>query len=304
MAYITVVGSFVMDNVARMDVFPAEGQTVLGSSLELFPGGKGANQCVAAARLGGRVAMAGMLGADANGEAFRAILREEGINADRVFTCEKPTAVAQVQINRAGQNRICVIPSANYEFGLSELDAIEALLAETSLLVLQLELRLDVTEELIRRAHARGIPILLNPAPAAALSEEVLSCVEWITPNETELAVLSGLPVETEEELTAAARSLLARGVKHVVATLGSRGALLADESGCELIEGYPVKAVDTVAAGDSFNGALAVALTEGKPLREAVKFANAVGALTVQKRGAIPSLCTRRELERFMAKN
>lgn len=304
MAYITVVGSFVMDNVARMDAFPAEGQTVLGNSLELFPGGKGANQCVAAARLGGKVAMAGMLGADANGEAFRSILREEGVNAERVFTCEKPTAVAQVQIDRAGQNRICVIPSANYEFGLSELDAIEGLLAETALLVLQLELRLDVTEELIRKAHARGIPILLNPAPAAAISEEALSCVEWITPNETELGILSGQSVETEEEIAAAAKSLLALGVKHVVATLGARGALIADDRGCEIIAGYSTKAVDTVAAGDSFNGALAVALTEGKSLKEAVKFANAMGALTVQKHGAIPSLCTRRELEDFMKKN
>ncbi len=301
MAKITVVGSFVMDNVAKMQSFPQAGQTVLGYSLELFPGGKGANQCVSVARLGGEVEMIGMLGRDANGEEFRKILKEEGILSERVFSCEKPTAIAQVQIDGNGQNRICVIPSANYEFDFSHLQEIDGILHRTEMVVLQLEMRLDVTEELIRRAHAYGVKILLNPAPAVPLTAEILGMVDYLTPNETELSILSGLPTDTEEEVIAAANQLISLGTKNVVATLGSRGALIANHDGAQLVSGFKAKAVDTVAAGDSFNGALAVAITEGKNLPEAVRFANAMGALTVQKKGAIPSLHTRKEVEALL---
>lgn len=301
MAEITVIGSFVMDNVAKMSEFPGAGQTVLGKNLELFPGGKGANQCVAVARLGGDVEMVGMLGKDENGEAFRRIFAREGIPCHHVFSCEKPTAVAQVQINDKGENRICVIPSANYEFGFSELDKIDGVLRKTKLAVLQLEMRLDVTKELIRRVHGYGVAILLNPAPAVRLEREILSKIDYLTPNETELSVLSGLPTETDEQAVAAAERLLRLGTKTVVATLGARGALIVGREGAKFVPGYKVAAVDTVAAGDSFNGALAVALREGKSLFEAVRFANAMGALTVQKAGAIPSLAYRDDVENFL---
>lgn len=301
MAKITVVGSFVMDNVAKMERFPEAGESIIGSTLELFPGGKGANQCVAVARLGGDVEMIGMLGKDENGEKFRDIFHAEGIPIDHVFSCEQPTAVAQIQINAEGQNRICVIPSANYAFGFAELDEIDPVLRNTELVILQLEMRLDVTEELIRRVHGYGVKILLNPAPAVKLSTEILGMVDYITPNETELSILTGLPTETDDEVIAAANRLIEIGTKTVVATLGSRGALIADKNGAKIISGYKVRAVDTVAAGDSFNGAFAVAVTEGKSLEEAVRFANAMGALTVQKEGAIPSLHTRAKVEAFL---
>ena len=302
MAKITVIGSFVMDNVARMEEFPQAGQTVLGQSVDKYPGGKGINQCVAAARLGGDTEMIGMLGRDENGKIFRDILESEKIACGAVFYSEKPTAVAQVQIDKTGQNRICVIPSANFEFGLKELDLIEERLRRTEIVVLQLELTQAVTEEIICRARAYGVKILLNPAPAVKLKREILGLVDYITPNETELSVLTGMPVETEDEVKRAARELLSYGVGNVISTLGGRGALIANEVGEELVEGYRVNVVDTVAAGDSFNGALAVALTEGKTLREAVRFANGMGALTVQGKGAIPSLRSRRELENFLA--
>ena len=304
MAKITVIGSFVMDNVAKMERFPTAGESIIGKSIERFPGGKGANQCVAVARLGGEAEMIGMLGRDADGDTFRAILKEEGIVSDRVFACDTPTAIAQIQIDATGQNRICVIPSANYAFGFEELEAVDGIIKSTELLILQLELRLDVTVEIIRRAHAYGTKILLNPAPAVALDAEILGMVDYITPNETELSILTGMPTETDDEVIAAAGKLLAGGTKTVVATLGSRGALIATAEGSTIVPGYRVKAVDTVAAGDSFNGALAVALTEGKTLTDAVRFANAMGALTVQKQGAIPSLHTRAEVEAFMAEN
>lgn len=301
MAKITVIGSFVMDNVATAERFPQAGETVLGKTLACFPGGKGANQCVSAARLGGDVEMIGMLGKDANGEVFRGILKAEGIRADHVFSCEQPTAVAQIQIDAQGQNRICVIPCANYEFGFEELEKIDDVLRRTALVVLQLEMRLDVTEEIIRRVHAYGGKILLNPAPAVPLDPHILGMVDYLTPNETELSVLTGMPTESEEQVIAAAEKLLSYGTKAVVATLGSRGALIAERGRAEIVRGYRVKAVDTVAAGDSFNGALAVALTEGRDLFSAVRFANATGALTVQKQGAIPSLHTRAEVEDFI---
>jgi ribokinase len=301
MAKITVVGSFVMDNVAKMQKFPEAGETILGESLELFPGGKGINQCVSVARLGGDVEMIGMLGMDGNGDVFRQILKSERIKSDYVFSCEKPTAVAQVQINADGQNRICVIPSANYEFGFDELKKIDERLKTTKLLILQLEMRLDVTKEIIRRAHSYGVKILLNPAPAVKLEKEILGMVDYLTPNETELSILTGMSTGTDDEVVRASKKLLSYGVKTVIATLGERGALIATEGSVEFIKGYKVKAVDTVAAGDSFNGALAVAVTEGKALSEAVKFANAMGALTVTKQGAIPSLHTRKQVEEFL---
>lgn len=301
MSKITVIGSFVMDNVAKMARFPQAGETILGESLELFPGGKGINQCVSVARLGGDVEMVGMLGKDGNGDVFRKIMKEDEIKADNVFPCDKPTAVAQVQINADGQNRICVIPSANFEFGFEELDKIDEVIKNTELVILQLELRLDVTKEIIRRAHGYGVKVLLNPAPAVKLEKEILGMVDYITPNETELSILTGLPTETDEEVIVAAKELLSFGTKTIIATLGSRGALIATQDNVEIVAGYKVKAVDTVAAGDSFNGAFAVAITEGKTVKEAVQFANAMGALTVTKKGAIPSLHTRKQVEEFI---
>ncbi len=301
---ITVVGSFVMDMVARMEQFPQAGQTLLGQSIQFFPGGKGANQCIAAARLGAKVAMAGMLGKDANAEVFRKILAEDGVNAENVFSCDVPTAVAQVQINAQGQNRIVVIPSANYAFDFADLEKIDDLLRQSRMVVLQLEMRLDVTEEIIRRCYIYGVPVLLNPAPAVPLSEETLSMVTYLTPNETELEILSGMPTQTLQQQSEAAYHLNKLGVKTCIATLGEAGALVSTLEGQELVPAYRVHAIDTVAAGDSFNGAFAVAVTEGKDVLSAVRFANAMAALTVQKQGAIPSLHTRTEVEAFMTEN
>ena len=301
MAKITVIGSFVVDQVARMEAFPKPGETVIGNSIETFLGGKGINQCVSVSRLGGNAEMIGMLGNDEYGMKFRKLLFEEGIKSDFVFDCDKPTAMAQIQINCEGQNRICVIPSANHVFGSEHLEKVDSVIKQSDLLILQLEMQLDVTKEIIRRAHAYGVKILLNPAPAVKLERDILKQIDYITPNENELALLTGMPTKTDEQIVAAAKELLSYGTKTVVATLGERGALIADEQNTVFVPGYQVNAVDTVAAGDSFNGALAVALTEGRSLWEAVSFANAMGALTVQKMGASPSLHTRKEVEDFI---
>ena len=302
MAKITVIGSFVMDMVASVEVFPWAGQTVLGSELHLYPGGKGANQAVAARRLGGDVEMIGCVGDDENGRTFLRLLEEEGIFSEHVRVCRGvPTAVAQVQINRSRENKIVVIPAANHAFTAEDVRALEPILRRTDLVVMQLELPRETSFELLRLCARLRKPLILNPAPAFPLPNELLACASYVTPNETELEILSGRPVRTEGDAFAAADVLLEAGVRAVVATLGRRGALIADAAGKRIVGGFPVEAVDTVAAGDSFNAALAKCLAERRPLDESVRYANAVGALTVTGRGAIPSLPTAARVEAFL---
>lgn len=302
MPKITVVGSFVTDMVATMDRFPQAGESVIGERLRVYLGGKGANQCVAARRLGAEVSMVGMLGNDENGRNFRALFEKEGIGTQYVFTTDdEPTAVAQVQIDRNSENRICVIPGANYCFTPEHLNKAKGVVAGSDMVIAQLELKTEVIEALAKLCAELGVPLMLNPAPAAPLSDSVLNNVTYLTPNETELSVLTGLPTKTDKQVATACIALLKKGVKTVVATLGSRGAYAATAEGGMLAENFKVTAVDTVAAGDSFNAALAVAITEGKSLNEALRFANAMGALTVQVKGAIPSLHTRAEVDEFL---
>lgn len=302
MSKITVVGSFVMDMVARLEEFPKAGQTVLGKSLGIYPGGKGANQAVAARRLGGDVEMIGCVGKDGNGKTFLDLLRREGIETSHIKESEEvPTAIAQIQIDQAGENKIVVIPSANHAFTKEDLYAVKEVLSKTELVVMQLELEYEVSLEILRVCKELEVPVILNPAPAVKLPKEILGLATYVTPNETELEILTGQKTETEEELYSAAEMLLDMGVKTVVATLGKRGAMIATAERKQIIEGYRVKAVDTVAAGDSFNGALAKCIADGKDLAEAVRYANAVGALAVTKQGAIPSLPTAEEVDEFL---
>lgn len=302
MKTVLVVGSLNMDETVRMDCFPSAGQTVVGASVEYAPGGKGLNQCVAAKRLGGNVRMAGMLGRDANGRKLRGLLKKERIPDDCVFSCALPTGLAQIQVNREGENRIVVVPSANHAFGYEEIDRIDGVLKESDLVVLQLEMKPDATEEVIRRAHRYGKTVLLNPAPAAALKPDVLAKTDYLIPNESELALLTGCPVSSEEDIARAASRMLGSGVRNVIVTLGARGVYALSESFCGFVSGFRVPAVDTVAAGDSFVGAFAVGLSEGKSIPEALRFANATGALSVQRRGAVPSLPMRAEVDAFLA--
>ena len=302
MKNILVAGSLNMDETVRMDVFPSAGQTVVGRSVLYAPGGKGNNQCIAAKRLGGNVRMAGMLGGDANGKHLRALLRDEEIPDGCVFTCELPTGMAQIQIDREGQNRICVVPSANHAFGFPEIGRIDGALREADIVVLQLELRVDVTEEIVRRAHGYGKTVLLNPAPAAGLAPDILPMTDYLIPNESELSVLTGLPSSTDEEVVLASEKLRSLGVRNVVVTLGARGVYANGETFTGFVPGFSVRAVDTVAAGDCFIGAFAVGLSEGKTVKDCLLFANAAGALAVQREGAVPSLPVRKEADLFLA--
>ena len=300
-----VVGAFVVDMVAEMDKFPCAGETVIGKDMKTFLGGKGANQCVAVRRLGRDVGMIGCVGNDANGKAFLDLFQNEGIDVSNIkVTDNSITGVAQIQIDNQGQNRICVIPCANHFYTLEDINSFENAIKDASIIIFQLEMRLDFTFEAIKAAKRANKTIILNPAPAATLPDDILASIDYLTPNETELALLSGIETDNIDGITTASKKLLRKGVKNVVVTLGSKGSLIANSEGVFTVSGYKVKAIDTVAAGDGFNGALAVQLLKNQSLIQAVKYANAMGALTVTKKGAIPSLHTYKEVEDFILKN
>lgn len=286
-----------------MKEFPSLGESVVGDTLHLYLGGKGVNQCTSIARLGGNVSMIGMVRDDENGHKFLSFLEEEGIDHRGVFVDPtRPTGLAQIQINASSENRICVIPGANMGFGYEEAEKVRPILQEADIVLFQFEMRLDVIFDLIRSCHEEGKTVILNPAPAAPIPEDILSCIDYLTPNETELARLCNLSsCDSLEELEKGCKCLHAKGVKTIIVTLGGRGCYLYDGVG-RIVPGFKVHAVDTVAAGDSFSGALAVKISEGASLEEAAIYANAMGALTVQTKGAIPSLSTKEKVEEFLA--
>lgn len=299
---IVVIGSLNMDMVVRTNRSPDAGETLIGQDFALSPGGKGANQAVAAARLGAEVSMIGRVGKDTFGSEMLEIIRNEGIHIEHISVSEhQATGVASIVIEEDGENRIIVVPGANIELTVEDIQALEAVISQAKIIVLQLEMDLAMSEQAIAIAHRKGIPVILNPAPARVLKDEMLAQVSYLTPNETEAGILSGMTVDSAETAEQAARILLQKGVQNVIVTLGSKGALIVNAEGAKAVPGFPVKAVDTVAAGDSFNGALAQQLVLGKTLEEAVSFANAVGALAVGKEGAIPSLPQLSEVEQFL---
>ncbi len=300
---ILVIGSFMMDLVVRTPRVPEEGETIIGISFNRFPGGKGANQAVAASRLGGKVAMAGKLGEDGFGDIFLSVLAEEGIDAAHVLRDgQAATGIGSITLDEAGNKRIVVVPGANMHYTVEELREIEAVIAQSGIVMLQLEMDLAVICEAVNLAHKHNVPVLLNPAPAQKLPDELLAKVTYLTPNETEAKILSGIEVTDAATAAEAAQALRAKGVKNVVITLGDKGALVAGEEGTQHVPGFAVQAVDTVAAGDAFNGAMALAVVRGESLAKAARFANAVGALAVTRPGAIPSLPTRSEVDKFLS--
>lgn len=302
MSEICVIGSFVMDMCASVDQFPEPGQTVIAKHIRFAPGGKGCNQCVAVARLHGDCEMIGVLGDDAYGKTFLEVLTNEHIKHDQVWVQKQvPTGFSQIQLDAHAENKIVVIPGANYAFTPDRIGKIQERILESRLVVLQMELPKETLLALLDFCHQHQKSVLLNPAPASGLPDAYFEKITYLTPNETELSILSQLPCDTQEQLIIALSSLFQKGVKHIIATLGSKGCAIMDENGVRFIEGYHVDVVDTVAAGDAFNGALALGLVKGESLDTCVVLANAVGALAVTKQGAIPSLPTLEEVEKFM---
>jgi ribokinase len=299
---IVVVGSSNTDMIVKLSHLPAPGETVINGSFTMAAGGKGANQAVAAARAGGEVTLLTKVGTDLFGSQSMESFRREGINAEFIGTdAASPSGVALIFVDDRGENSIGVASGANAGFHPSDLSETLDLISSADVLLVQIEIPLPTVEAAIRCAAQAGVRVILNPAPARRIDTEALHFVSIITPNQAEAEVLTGIQLLDDKSLEAAAKALMSQGAGAVVITLGARGAFLAEAETYEFIPAFSVKPVDTTAAGDVFNGALAVSIGEGSSLREAVGFANAAGALSVQKLGAQPSAPRRSEILDFL---
>ncbi len=304
MSKIVIVGSVNMDLVVRAAHMPIPGETILGSDFRTIPGGKGANQAVAAARLGAEVTMVGRIGMDAFGQTLMNNLIAEGIDISNLVTDNRASSgVAMITVDYQGQNSIVVAPGANYHLSPADIQQAFSRIKEVDIVILQLEIPLDCVETAAMLSHERGSRTILNPAPAQQLSTNLLNWIDVLIPNESETGLLTGLPVDEISQVETAGQRLLNQGAHCAVITLGSRGVFVMpgmNQPGIHL-PAHKVEVIDTTAAGDAFVAGLAVGLGEHFPLMEAIKLGNAAGALSVTRLGAQPSLPTRSEVNEFL---
>src|SRR3954471_11598195 len=299
-AKIVVVGSSNTDMILKLDRIPKPGETILGGEFITAAGGKGANQATAAAKAGGEVTFIARVGQDMFGEQAVAGFVESGINVDHVQRDKSPSGVALIFVATDGENRIGVGGGANGKLSPADIKKAKAVFASANAVIMQLETPLETVQAAAEIADAKGAIVILNPAPAQKLPDSLLKKISILTPNETEAELLTGIRVIDDASCSKAADALLRKGIKTVIITLGSRGSYVATSKSKQLVPGFKVKPVDTTAAGDTFNGALAVALAEGKSMFDAVRFANAAGAISVTRMGAQPSAPKRSEIEQL----
>ena len=302
---IIVIGSLNADLVQNVDRLPKPGETVVGGNLETFSGGKGANQAVAAGRMGALVSMIGQLGNDSLASLLLTSLKSAGASTDLVGRADCSTGAAVILVLPDGENVIVISPGANATVTPALATERLSILREGSYLLSQLEIPIESVQESLAVAKARNATTILDPAPARPLPAELLQNVDFLTPNETETLTLLGGPslsMEVDSDVEQAARKILALGPRTVVLKLGARGCMIATEQGSIRVPGFKVSAVDTTAAGDVFNGAFATALAEGQTVQHAARFANAAAALSVTRPGAQNSVPSRREVNRFLS--
>lgn len=299
---IVVIGSSNTDMILKVEHIPKPGETVIGGTFSTAAGGKGANQAVAAARAGADVTFVARVGTDMFGiQAIEGFVKDN-INVNHVLKdADQPSGVALIFVDDKGENSIAVASGANGKLSPADIYAVREVIAEADVVVMQLETPLDTISEAVAIADQAGVKVILNPAPAQPLDEEILSKVSVLTPNETEAEMLTGFTVKGDADVRKAAEVLRKKGIGTVAITLGPRGVFVNGGGLNELVPGFEVETVDSTAAGDVFNGALAVALAEGKSLYDAVRFANAAGAISVTKLGAQPSAPTRQEIVAFL---
>ena len=296
---VVVVGSFNMDLTTTVARMPCPGETVLGDVFTTGPGGKGSNQAIAAARLGAHVTFVGRIGTDAFGEAALAIWARDGV--DTHFVIRDPdhaTGVAPIFVDKTGENMIVVALGANLALSPADVDAAADAIRSADILLTGLEIPVETAAHALKIAKAAGVRTILNPAPAQPLTQEMLLTADVLTPNESELEILSGLAIDDVEQ---AANLVRTHDDQHVVVTLGSQGAVYFGPGGQGVVPVFPVNVIDTTGAGDAFNGGLAVALSEGLHMAEAVRFAGATAALCVTKRGTAASMPARAEVDALL---
>lgn len=295
---ILVIGSANMDLVVSTQRFPQPGETLFGNKFGMYPGGKGANQAVAAAKLGGEVYFLGKMGNDLFRERLCVGMRNDGVQLDHLLIDpNESTGMALITVDSNGQNEIVVVSGSNMNLSPADIVSKPALFAVAKIVLLQLEIPLDTVTQSARLAKEHGATVILNPAPARELPQELLRLVDYLTPNETEAELLTKQAVHDQTSAQTAAMKLLAQGVKNVILTLGEKGALLVNHEKAELFPAKKVQAVDTTAAGDAFNGALAFSLANDKTVEEAIRFANTVAAYSATKMGAQSSMPTMKDV-------
>jgi len=298
---IVVVGSSNTDMIIKVPHLPNPGETILGGEFTQAAGGKGANQAVAAARAGGNVSFIARVGQDMFGKSAIEGLKSDGINVDNVIIDESaPSGVAQIFVSEDGENCIGVASGANANLSKEDILNTQKKIASSDILLTQLETPIDTIEEAMKIANENGATVILNPAPAQKLSDKLLSYVSILTPNETEAEILTGIPVEDELDAEKAAKLLLKKGIKLVLITLGSKGVLVANKEMVKLYKAYNVTAIDTTAAGDVFNGALAVAFSQNKEIEDVIQFSQKAAAISVTRLGAQPSAPSLLEINDF----
>ena len=299
---IAVVGSSNTDMIVKVQEIARPGQTVIGGRFSTAAGGKGANQAVAAARAGGDAAFIARVGDDMFGRQALEGFRADHLDVSHVILDpDAPSGVALIFVDAKGQNSIAVANGANANLSPDDVRRAAEVIASADILIMQLETPIETVRAAAQLARDNGVTVILNPAPAQPLDDELLQCISILTPNESEAELLTGIPVDSPRAAHRAADALRARGVETVIVTMGDKGALLTTPDYSEFVPAFAVDAVDATAAGDVFNGALAVAIAEGATLPQAVRFANAAAALSVTKLGAQPSAPTRTAIEAFL---
>ncbi|ABN74757.1 ribokinase [Actinobacillus pleuropneumoniae] len=302
MKKLCVLGSVNADHVIRVPYFPKAGETLKGGHYHIAYGGKGANQAVAAARVRNtslvEVDFIACIGADDIGRAMKQAFVQDGINPEHIVeVADQMTGIAMIQVADSGENSIVISAGANANLDESVVAQHQATIERADCLLVQLETPLQAVEKALKIAKANHTQVILNPAPAQPLSDEILANIDMITPNETETALLTGIQVVDEQTAQQAANVFHQKGIQTVLITLGAKGAFLSENGNGEIIAGFKVTPVDTTAAGDTFNGALAIALLEGKSMRDAVMFAHKASSISVTRMGAQSSIPTRAEL-------
>jgi ribokinase len=299
---VLIVGSLNIDIVTYLEKMPEPGETVVGDRIESFPGGKGLNQAVAAARAGGEVIMVGVLGNDSNSNMLKQVMLTEKINSDYVRQVVGACGTAIIEVDKSGWNRIIVIAGANSELKANDLKPeILTKITKQQVLLSQLESPISELFSIFQAAKNSNFFTILNPAPARKLEKKFIQLIDLLVPNQFEAEFLTGIKVTDTDSAFSAGKELISQGVKSVLITMGEGGSVLITKDGSELFESFKVNAIDTTAAGDAFCGAIAVALSEEFDLKTAIRFASAAGALSVQIEGATTSMPSRHEIEKLM---